>query len=44
MDIGDGVRLQCTKFSDIYNIVIPFCNQYIIRARAQYKLKIFQIE
>lgn len=22
---------QCTKFSDIYNIIIPFCTQYLIR-------------
>jgi hypothetical protein len=22
---------QCTKFSDIYNIIIPFCNQYHVR-------------
>lgn len=24
-------HFQCTKFSDIYNIIIPFCNQYPIR-------------
>lgn len=22
---------QCTKFSDIYNIIIPFCSQHSIR-------------
>ena len=28
---GEWGHFQCTKFSDIYNIIIPFCNQYLIR-------------
>ena len=24
-------HFQCTKFSDIYNIIIPFCNRYPVR-------------
>ena len=28
---GEWGHFQCTKFSDIYNIIIPFCNQYHIR-------------